>query len=102
MAVCAVGRIYWLYCVVFYALNFFRLLQYRKEYNGILARFFIDYGRSFIGRDFSRPRLCVCVATGIEPSKRIGLISSLGVALGLGVHILYSVLGMAALIASAA
>lgn len=34
--------------------------------------------------------------------RRIGLISSLGVALGLGVHIAYSVLGMAALIASAA
>ena len=37
----------------------------------------------------------------LAQGRRIGLISSLGVALGLGIHITYSVLGMAAIIASA-
>lgn len=36
----------------------------------------------------------------ISQGRRIGLISSLGVALGLGIHMLYSVLGLAVVIAS--
>lgn len=64
--------------------------------------FLLITGVHLLGAISPGPDFVFVSQQALSQGKRIGLISSLGVALGLGVHILYSVLGMAALIASAA
>ena len=64
--------------------------------------FILITGIHILGAMSPGPDFVFISQQALGQGRRIGLISSLGVALGLGVHIAYSVLGMAALIASAA
>jgi len=64
--------------------------------------FIIITGVHILGAMSPGPDFVFISQQALGQGRRIGLISSLGVALGLGIHIAYSVLGMAALIASAA
>lgn len=64
--------------------------------------FILITGIHILGAMSPGPDFVFISQQALGQGRRIGLISSLGVALGLGIHIAYSVLGMAALIASAA
>nr|UOP04547.1 LysE family transporter [Conchiformibius kuhniae] len=67
-----------------------------------MARFYFDYRRASAGGDVARTDFVFVSQQTLGRGRRIGLLTSIGIALGLGVHIAYSVLGMAVLIASSA
>lgn len=73
-----------------------------EQCNGILAWLFTDYRNPPAGGSLTRTGFYFCFATDAEQGRTAGLVCALGVALGLGIHIAYSVLGMALLIAQAA
>lgn len=73
-----------------------------EQRNGILAWLFTDYRNPPAGGSLAQAGFYFCFATDAEPGRTAGLVCALGVALGLGIHIAYSVLGMAVLIAQAA
>ena len=73
-----------------------------EQRNGILAWLFTDYRNPPAGGSLAQAGFYFCFATDAEPGRTAGLVCALGVALGLGIHIAYSVLGMAVLIAQTA